>query len=53
MANMDETPLPFKFLNCQTYVNKESQSVQVRSTKSGSEKRQATINFGIFADGVM
>src|SRR5207302_6358861 len=43
IANVDETPLPFEFLDGQTYTDKGSHSVQVRSTKSGWDKRQETI----------
>lgn len=48
---MDETPLPFEFLDGQTYADKGSHTVQVRSTRSGWDKRQATIILCIFSDG--
>lgn len=53
ICNMDETPLPFEFLDGQTYADRGSHSVQVRSTRSGWDKRQATILLCIFADGAM
>jgi len=53
ICNMDETPLPFEFLGGQTYADKGSTTVQVKATRSGWDKRQATIMFCVFADGVM
>ena len=50
---MDERPLPFEFLDGQTYVDKGSTTVQVKSTRSSGDKRQATIMFCLFADGAM
>ena len=50
---MDETPLPFEFLDGQTYADKGSHTVQVRGTRSGWDKRQATTLLCIFADGAM
>ena len=35
ICNMDETPLPFEYLDGQTYADKGSHSVQVRATCSG------------------
>jgi len=53
ICNMDETPLPFEFLDGQTYADRGSHTVQVRSTKSGWNKRQATVILCVFADGAM
>ena len=53
IGNVDETPLPFEFLDGQTYADKGSHSVKVRSTRSGWDKRQGTIIFCICADGAM
>src|SRR5947209_439040 len=53
ICNMDEPPLPFEFLDGQTYADCGSHTVQVRSTRSGWNKRQATILLCIFADGAM
>ena len=52
---MDETvtPLPFEFLEGQTYADKGSTTVQVKASCSGWDKRQATIMFCVFADGGM
>ena len=53
ICNMDESPLPFEFLDGQTYADRGSHTVQVRTTCSGWDKRQATILLCIFADGSM
>lgn len=53
ICNMDETPLPFEYLDGQTYADKGSHTVQVKTTRSGWDKRQATLVLAIFADGVM
>jgi len=50
---MDETPLPFEFLDGQTYADQGCHTVQVRGTKSGWNKRQATVMLFVFADGAM
>ena len=50
---MDETPLLFEFLDGQSYTNKGSKTVQVKTTHSGWDKRQATIMLCVFADGAM
>jgi len=48
ICNVDETPLPFEFLNGQTYADKGSHSVQVKACNSGWDKRQATLVLTIF-----
>ena len=53
ICNMDETPLPFEFLDGQTYADQGSHTVQVQATQSGWDKQQATIVLCIFADGAM
>jgi len=50
---MDEIPLPFEFLEGQTCADKGSTTFQVKSSRSGWDKRQATIFFCVFADGAM
>ena len=50
--NMDQTPLPWEYLEGRTYEFRGSKTVWVRSRKSGWGKRQATIQLTIFADGV-
>jgi len=51
ICNMDETPLPFEFLDGQTYADKGSKSVQVKASNSGWNKRQATIILAAFGGG--
>lgn len=52
IVNMDQTPLPWEYLEGRTYEFKGNKTVWVRSRKSGWGKRQATIQLTIFADGV-
>lgn len=52
ILNMDQTPLPWEYITGRTYEFKGSKTVWVRSKKSGWDKRQATIQLTIFADGV-
>jgi len=51
ICNVDETPLPFEFLDGQTYADKGSRSVQVKASNSGWDKRQATLVLTIFGSG--
>jgi len=51
ICNMDETPLPFEYLDGQTYADKGSHTVQVKATGSGWDKRQATLVLCIFRSG--
>jgi len=51
ICNMDETPLPFEYLDGQTYADKGSRTVQVKASNSGWDKRQATLVLAIFASG--
>lgn len=50
ICNMDDTPMPFEFLEGQTYTDRGSHTVQVQSTKSGWDKRQATVILYVFAE---
>jgi hypothetical protein len=52
ILNMDQTPLPWEYLTGITYEFKGSKTVWVKSKTSGWDKRQATIQLTIFADGV-
>jgi len=52
IANMDQTPIPFDFNNGKTYDAAGAKTVWVRNTKSGLDKRQATAQLTIYADGV-
>jgi hypothetical protein len=51
LGNMDPTPLPCEFLDEGTSHEPGTQLVQIKSTKSGCEKPQATIMVTSFGDG--
>jgi hypothetical protein len=51
VINLDETPLPFEFLNGYSYDFKGAITVAGKSERSGWDKRQATIIPYIMADG--
>ena len=51
IANMDQTPLPFCFMDGGTYEDTGAKNVWVRSGASGLEKRQCTAQITLFADG--
>jgi len=51
-CNLDETPLRFEYQDGQTNADKGSDSVQVKSTASGWDKRQATLVLAVFGSGV-
>ena len=52
IANMDQTPLPFDFLAGKTYSVGGAKTVWVKGTAGGLDKRQATVQLCIFADGI-
>ena len=52
ILNMDQTPLPWEYLAGKTYDFKGKKTIWVKSRKSGWDKRQATIQLTIFADGI-
>ena len=52
LANMDHTPLPFVLDDGKTYNKKGSKEVWAQSGQSGLDKRQATVQLTVFADGV-
>lgn len=52
ICNLDETPLPFEYLSGRTYNLIGSKTVWVKESKSGWDKRQASLVLCIFADGV-
>jgi len=53
ICNMDQTPLPFEYLDGRTYNQQGDKTIWVqRSKQSGWDKRQATIQLTIFADGI-
>ena len=52
LANMDQTPLPFVLDDGKTYEKKGLKEVWAQSGQSGLDKRQATVQLTVFADGV-
>ena len=52
IANMDQTPLEFDFPSKSTYALQGSNDITIRQTRSGWEKRMATLQVTIFADGI-
>ena len=52
IINMDQTTLPWEYLEGKTYEFRGNRTVWVKSKKSGWNKRQATIQLTIFADGI-
>lgn len=53
IANMDQTPAPFEYLPGQTYALKGCRTVWAKAERSGWDKRQATIQLTVLADGTM
>ena len=52
ILNLDETPVPFEFLDGYTYDLKGATTISGKSLRSGWGKRQATLIVYIFADGI-
>ncbi|RPB02545.1 DDE-domain-containing protein [Choiromyces venosus 120613-1] len=52
ICNLDETPIPFEYLQGKTYNKEGEKTVRVKETRSGWDKRQATLVLCIFADGI-
>jgi hypothetical protein len=51
VLNLDETPIPFEFLDGCTYDNRGSKTVAGKTERNSWTKRQATLILYIFADG--
>lgn len=50
---MDQTPILFEYLSGQTYNSTGEKTLWIKSSKqSGLDKRQATLQLTIFADGI-
>jgi len=49
---MDQIPLPFEFLDGQTYNQIGDKTIWIQSSRSGWDKRQGTIQLTILAEGV-
>jgi hypothetical protein len=52
IANMDQTPISFEFLDNKTYDTKGVKTVFVKQTGSGWDRRQATLQIIVHADGI-
>ena len=52
IANMDQTPISFEFLDSKTYDIKGVKTVFVKQTGSGWDRRQATLQILVHADGI-
>ena len=52
ILNLDETPIPFEYLDGKTYDIKGSRTIGGKTDRSGWDKRQATLILYIFADGI-
>jgi len=52
VMNLDETPLPFEWLDGKTYELKGAKTVNMKTEREGWTKRQATLILYIFADGI-
>jgi hypothetical protein len=52
VANMDQTSMPFAFLEGRTYATKGAKDVRLKSAKSGWSRQKATLMITIFADGI-
>ena len=53
IANIDQTPIAFEFLSGRTYDFKGSKTIWVKEQRSGWDRRQATLQVCVYADGVM
>jgi hypothetical protein len=51
VLNMDETPIPFEYLDGYSYEVIGAKTVAAKSDRSGWNKRQATLILYVFADG--
>jgi len=52
IVNMDQTLLSFEYLEGRTYNKKGEKTIWAQSSQSGWDKRQATIQLTVFADGI-
>jgi len=52
ILNLDETPIPFEYLDGKTYDIKGSRTIGGKTDGSGWDKRQATLVLYIFVDGI-
>jgi hypothetical protein len=52
IANMDQTPIAFEFLDKRTYDTTGVRTVFLKQTGSGWDRRQATLQILVHADGI-
>jgi len=52
IINMDQTPLPWEYLEGRSYETKGNKTVWAKSRQSGWGKRQASMQFTIFANDI-
>jgi len=52
ICNLDETPIPFEYLEGKTYDQRGAKTVWVKESRSGWDKRQASLVLCVFADGI-
>jgi hypothetical protein len=52
IANMDQTPIAFDFLSGRTYDFKGSKTIWIKEQRSGWDRRQATLQVCVYADGI-
>jgi hypothetical protein len=52
IANMDQISIGFEFLSSRIYDFKSAKTVWVKEQRSGWDRRQATLQVCIFADGI-
>jgi hypothetical protein len=52
ILNVDETPIPFEYLDGSTYALEGDKTVSGKTDRSGWSKRKATLLLSIFADGL-
>jgi hypothetical protein len=52
IANIDQTPISFEFLGGRTYDTTGVRTVFVKQTRSGWDRRQATLQILVHADGI-
>jgi len=49
---MDQTPLAFDFLSTRTYDHKGAKTIWIKESRSGWDKRKATLQVCVYADGI-
>lgn len=53
IENMDQTPAPFKYISVRTYALRGCKTGCAKAERSGWDKRQATIQLTVLADGTI